>query len=117
MSVEEEDDDEMQFEEEEELFLGYDQFSKKRIKEEVIDDDDQEAVPQPAIRPTPSNLFPNLNVDTNRPSLTVTDSVSFYNLGALIVLLYGHVTEGIKVPSIFDKEKQSMVIKETEFNF
>jgi hypothetical protein len=57
------------------------------------------------------------DIDVNRPSLVVTDSVSYYNLGALCVLLYGHVTEGIKTPSIFDAENQTMVIKETIFDF
>lgn len=112
-------DDEILLEEEEEegegnIFLEYEAFSKKRIKEEPVEEEEEQQIPRGG---RTSNLFPDFNVDTNRPSLTVTDSVSFYNLGALIVLLYGHVTEGIKVPSIFDKEKQSMVIKETEFNF
>lgn len=60
------------------------------------------------------NVF---DASINRPSLTVIDSVSYYNLGALCVLLYGHVTEGIKTPSIFDKEKQTLVIKDPHFDF
>ena len=69
--------------------------------------------------PHPSLLLKDSTFDPsiNRPSLTVIDSVSYYNLGALCVLIYGHVTEGIKTPSIFDKEKQTLVIKDPHFDF
>jgi len=110
MSEDEEDDCEFEEEEDEDNDLvGYQDFTGKRIKIEP-----QIFEPEAPEAPNTKPLF---DIDVNRPSLVVTDSVSYYNLGSLVVLLYGHVTEGIKTPSIFDKDNQRMVIKETEFNF
>ena len=44
----------------------------------------------------------------NRPEYEVTNSVSYYNLGSLFVLLYAHVTEGTAVPVVFDRANQTM---------
>ena len=113
MSEDEEGDCEFEEEEDEDNDLvGYQDFTGKRIKIEPQIFEPEEAPPIGAVVNKP--LF---DIDVNRPSLVVTDSVSYYNLGSLVVLLYGHVTEGIKTPSIFDKDNQRMVIKETEFNF
>lgn len=55
------------------------------------------------------NAFdPNCDIDVNRPEYVVTDSVAYYNQAALMTLLYAHVTEGISIPAIFDKDRQSM---------
>ncbi len=108
MSEDEEDDYEFEEDDDEDNDLvGYQDFTGKRIKIEP-------QIFEPEEPPINKPLF---DIDVNRPSLVVTDSVSYYNLGSLVVLLYGHVTEGIKTPSIFDKDNQRMVIKETEFNF
>lgn len=51
---------------------------------------------------------PNCDVTHQRPGYQIVDNVSYYNLGALVVLLYANVSEGISIPAVFDAEKQSM---------
>lgn len=73
--------------------------------------------PHVAPPPTPQVTSGAIDNTINRPSYIVTDAVSYYNQGALLVLLFAHVTEGISIPAIFDGAKQQMVTREVKFNF
>jgi hypothetical protein len=57
------------------------------------------------------------NVALSRPAYVATDAVSDYNLGALMVLIYAHVTEGISTPVIFDGARQRLVTDNVTFDF
>lgn len=44
-----------------------------------------------------------------RPGFEATENTSYYNLGALFVLLYAHVKEGVSVPALFTTDSVSNV--------
>lgn len=44
-----------------------------------------------------------------RPGFEATENTSYYNLGALFVLLYAHVKEGVSVPALFTTDNVSNV--------
>jgi len=111
-------------------YLDNQDLSRKRgrIAEQMMDNediyDDYERVPPTskllAVSPSAHKEVgssASATVLTNHPSYTVVDNTSHYNFGSMIVLLYGHVTEGIAIPSIFDRQKQSLVTNNLEFNF
>lgn len=86
------------------------------------DEEDGEDGPQAAAEPLKRSrrmapMEPNHDVHLNRPEYVVTDAVSDYNLGSLMVLLYAHVTEGISTPVIFDGARQRLVTDSVTFDF
>jgi len=114
MSYEDDDDEEVEFDFENEA-LGLHLNTKsiisntKRDFTKFIEPDDEEIDANLNIIQQPKqqeNITFDINV--NRPTYMVADSVSYYNLGSLFVLLYAHVSEGISIPSVFDKSNQSM---------
>ena len=54
----------------------------------------------------PTNVFPPSTM--NRASHTLTDSVSYYNLGATFVSFYNHVTRGTSLAPIFDSKQETL---------
>lgn len=61
-------------------------------------------------RPLPSELEIQSIV---RPGSEATDNTSYYNLAALNVLLYAHVTQGVSVPALFAPDS----ITKVKFDF
>ncbi len=114
-------------EEEEEDVLDLEYIENKRQRAsaddfefEDVDSDEVPrhtfAVPAPVSRPrtmsdnhlVPFEMIPESNVDAVRPEQAVVDSVSLYNHLGMMTLLYGHVTQGISAPVIYDTKNQRM---------
>lgn len=48
-------------------------------------------------------FHPNCDVTQQRSGFQIADNVSYYNLGALMVLFYANISEGVPVPVVFEK--------------
>ncbi len=96
---------------------------RQRISVDQFDFDDGEdnrmhvfAAPAPVVRQrnmndnhlVPFEAIPNRDINAVRPEHTVVDSVSYYNQLGLWTLMYGHVTQGVSVPAVFDAKNQKM---------
>lgn len=99
-----------EFEEEEEEFdfhTNHSDFAQGIFMPEDLQPELQApSAATPVQRFVPFN--PNVDVTHQRPGYQIVDNVSYYNLGALVVLLYANASEGISIPAVFDAEKQSM---------
>lgn len=49
--------------------------------------------------------FTAIDVNVNRPAYDTTNSVSYYELGAMYTLLYAHITEGTPIPCMFNPDQ------------
>ncbi len=90
-------------------------FSKVMLEDEDDDDPEmqlqqqQQQQQQSGLSASLDHFNPNtIDVTVNRPAYDTTDSVAYFEIGAMYTLLYAHVTEGISVPCLFNAENQSL---------
>jgi hypothetical protein len=91
-------------------------FHKRSIAESfAMDDDDNDAyynnTPAPTKRARPAlkmSIDPFVPRADMRKESILVDDTCYHNQQALMTLLYAHVTQGIKVPGLFDQDTQRL---------
>ncbi len=64
----------------------------------------------------PYHVVAGRDPDAVRPEAAIVDGTAFHNQASLIILQYGHATQGMPAP-LYDAERQCMVTKKLHYDF